>query len=287
MMQLMLRDKKLKLDRPIIMGILNVTPDSFSDGGCFSSPEEAAERAIEMAEEGADIIDIGGESSRPGSLKISAEEEINRIIPVIKVLRAKNKGTVVSVDTYKSEVASRAVMEGADMINDISGGTFDPVIMNVAAESGAAYVIMHMNGTPENMQTNPQYSTAGVVSDIKAFFEQRIQAALSAGIKKEGIVLDPGIGFGKTLGQNFEILESLNVFCSLGFPVLIGTSRKSFIGKMLNAEPDERLFGTAATVALSISKGASIVRVHDIKEMKDTAVMAYAMVNFSNKEGFV
>jgi dihydropteroate synthase len=286
-MQLILRDKKITLDRPIIMGILNVTPDSFSDGGRFKDPKQAALRALEMAEEGADIIDIGGESSRPGSLKISAEEEIKRILPVIKFFREKNTQTPVSVDTYKAETAGRAVSAGADMINDISAGNFDPPIMSVAAESGAAYVIMHMNGEPGSMQDAPQYSGAGVVSDIRHFFEIRIKAALSAGIRKESLVLDPGIGFGKTLRHNLEILESLKDFTVLGFPVLVGTSRKAMIGKILGKTPAERIFGTAATVALSVAKGASILRVHDVKEMKDTAAMADAMVNFREKEGAI
>lgn len=284
-MELILRDKKITLNRPIIMGILNVTPDSFSDGGQFITPDAAVKRAFEMVKQGADIIDIGGESSRPGALKISAEEELRRIIPVIKLFRVMDAKTPVSVDTYKSETARQALAAGADMVNDISGGVFDPVIMHAAAEAGAAFVIMHMKGTPEKMQENPDYSAAGAVSDIKLFFEDRVKAALSAGIRKESLVLDPGIGFGKTLRHNLEILESLKFFCGLGYPVMTGTSRKSMIGKILNAGPADRIFGTAATVALSIANGAKIIRVHDIKEMRDTAIMADAMVNFRERQG--
>lgn len=279
-MQLILRDKKLPLNRPLIMGILNVTPDSFSDGGRYATTAKAVKRAFEMDAEGADIIDIGGESSRPGSLKISPREEIRRVVPVIEKIREKNRKIPVSVDTYKPEVAEAALKAGADMINDITGGVFDPRCMELAAKYGAGYVIMHMQGTPENMQKAPRYSKKGVVSNIKSFLKKQVKAALRAGIKKQGLVIDPGIGFGKTLRHNFEIIDSLGAFCRLGLPVLAGASRKSMIGKVLGLGPDERLFGTAATTAVLAMKGASIIRVHDVREMKETALMAHAMANF-------
>jgi dihydropteroate synthase len=283
-MELKLRDKSIVLDRTLIMGILNVTPDSFSDGGMFKDADAAIKRAHEMVNEGADIIDIGGESTRPGAETVSEEEELKRVIPVIEGFRKADIITPLSVDTYKSRVAGRALAAGADIVNDISGGTFDGRNIMTAAEYGAAYVIMHIKGTPKNMQEDPVYSKRGVVADLKEFFKERIQAALAGGIKKESIIIDPGIGFGKTLNDNFKIIDGIPELLELGYPVLIGTSRKSMIGKVLNAGPDSRLFGTAATVALSIAKGASIVRVHDVKEIKDVARMSDAMLHFREME---
>ncbi len=283
-MELICRGKKLSLNRTLIMGVLNVTPDSFSDGGEYFDAGKAIARGLGMEKEGADIIDIGGESTKPGAKSVPADEESARVIPVIEGLVKAGAKALISTDTYKSKTARKALEAGASIINDISGGTIDPEIMNVAAEYGAGYVIMHMLGTPGTMQDNPVYSEKGPVNDILLFFEERIKAALASGIKKENLILDPGIGFGKTLKHNFEILDSLDSFKKFGVPLLLGTSRKSLIGKVLNLNPDKRVYGTAATVAIAVAKGADLIRVHDVKEMKETADMAYAVSNYRKKE---
>jgi len=255
------------------MGIINVTPDSFSDGGLFKTTDDAVQKALEFVKEGADIIDIGGESTRPGAMPVSIEEELNRVIPVIKKFREKDNETPISIDTYKAEVAGQALSNGADIINDISGGTFDENIIKIGAEYDCSYVIMHIKGKPFNMQQNPVYSEKGVVFDIKEFFINQAKKLIDSGIEKDKIILDPGIGFGKTLNDNIEILNNLNEFRKLGFPVMIGVSRKSFIGNILNKPPQGRLYGTIAAVVLSIINGASIVRVHDVREVKDSVVV--------------
>ncbi|HET6454493.1 MAG TPA: dihydropteroate synthase [Armatimonadota bacterium] len=258
-------------ERTLIMGILNVTPDSFSDGGVYQDTESAVRHGIQMAEDGADIIDIGGESSRPGSKPVSVDEELSRVIPVIQAL-AKQVQVPISIDTYKPEVARAALDAGAAVINDITG-LADEGMRSLAAERKAPTVIMHMKGTPRNMQENPEYGD--VVSEIMAFFRERIALAVEAGLPEEYLIIDPGIGFGKTLEHNLEIIRNLADFKTLGRPILIGTSRKAFIGKILGGlPPTERLEGTAATVAISIMKGANIVRVHDVKEMSQVAKMA-------------
>lgn len=275
--------KILKFDKTYIMGILNVTPDSFYDGGKFFGTEAAIQRAKSIINDGADIIDIGGESTRPGAIKISAEEEKKRIIPVIEKIRKENTDIIISADTYKSEVAKDAINAGADIINDISGGMFDPDILKIVAENDIYYVIMHIKGTPDTMQNNPAYSEKGVVNDIIEYFSERIKIAESNGIKRDKIILDPGIGFGKTLRHNLEILRDLDKFKQFNLPILIGTSRKSMIGNILNKKPEERLYGTLATVAFSIIKGADIVRVHDVAETKDVVAILDAIVR--NKSG--
>ena len=248
------------------MGILNVTPDSFSDGGQFYSQKQAVDHATQLISSGADIIDVGGESSRPGADKISEEEEIKRTIPVVQKIRSISPDVLISIDTTKSRVALKAIQSGADIINDISGLSFDNNMLDVIKELGVPVIIMHMQGIPLNMQDNPTYND--LIEDISSFFKKKIKIALNAGIDKKHIILDPGIGFGKTIDNNFQIINQLNVFCKLGFPVMIGPSRKAFIGATLNLPVHDRLEGTAATVAVSIMNGARIVRIHDVKEIK-------------------
>jgi dihydropteroate synthase len=267
--------RDLALDRPLIMGILNVTPDSFSDGGRFLDPHRAAERALEMEAEGADIIDIGGESTRPGAPQVPAAEELRRISPVIEQL-AGRLSCPISVDTWKGEVARGALAAGAEIINDISGFGFDPAMAPVAAGSGAGVVLMHTRGTPDRMQSNTVYED--LLGDIIAGLRCSFYSAVSAGVERERIVIDPGIGFAKDFAANLEILRRLREFASLGLPLLVGTSRKTFIGKTLGRVTGERMVGTAATVALAVANGASILRVHDVRAMREAADMAHAIV---------
>ena len=250
----------------LVMGILNVTPDSFSDGGLFYNTDEAVRHALQLIEYDIDIIDIGGESTRPGAKKISEEEEIQRIIPVVKQIRELSPEIIISIDTTKSMVAQKAIQSGANIINDISGFSFDNRMIDVVRESKVPVIIMHMQGDPSNMQNKPVYDD--LIIDISSFFKSKIKLATDAGIKKKQIILDPGIGFGKTVGDNFQLINQLNEFCKLGFPVMIGPSRKSFIGTTLNLPVDDRLEGTAAAVAVGVMNGARIVRVHDVKEIK-------------------
>jgi len=265
----------LMLDRPLIMGILNTTPDSFSDGGRFLDPHRAAERALEMEAEGADIIDIGGESTRPGAPQVPAAEELRRILPVIEQL-AGRLSCPISVDTRKGVVARETLAAGAEIINDISGLKFDPDMAAVAAESGAGVVLMHTRGTPDMMQSHTDYED--LLGDVIAGLRSSLDCAVSAGVERERMVIDPGIGFAKDAGANMEILRRLRELASLGLPLLVGTSRKSFIGKTLGRETSERLIGTAATVALAVANGANILRVHDVREMREAADMAHAIV---------
>ncbi|HAP34642.1 MAG TPA: dihydropteroate synthase, partial [Bacteroidetes bacterium] len=265
--------------RTYLMGILNVTPDSFSDGGKYFSVESAVTRALEMIEQGADIIDVGGESTRPKGVygetqKISADEELNRVISVIERI-AKSTDAVISIDTTKSVVADEALKAGASIVNDISGLKFDERIAAVTAKHNATLVVMHIQGTPETMQQNPSY--IDVVAEVKADLRLSIEKAKSAGV--HNIIIDPGIGFGKNLEHNLKLLKHLKEFQELGHPILIGTSRKGFIGSLLNATVDERIEGTAASVAVSIMNGANIIRVHDVKEMKRVAVVTDAIRN--------
>lgn len=268
---------KLSIDRPLIMGILNVTPDSFSDGGSFFDPDKAYDHTLKMQEEGADIIDIGAESTRPGSDPIDMTEEWNRLCPVLKRLR-KGLKIPISIDTYKSEIASRSLKEGAQVINDISGLTFDPHMANLVAKTGCPVILMHMKGTPRNMQVNPHYDN--LMEEITTFFQQRIQFARSVGIRQ--LIIDPGIGFGKRLEDNFEIIRRLAELRIYGLPILLGPSRKSFIGKVLDAEVNDRGWGTAAAVALAINNGTKIVRVHDVQEMKQVLVLTHHIMNSKN-----
>jgi len=255
------------------MGILNVTPDSFSDGGRYLDPDAAVARAKEMAAEGADIIDIGGESTRPGAEPVGADEELRRVLPVIE--RLGGDCPPVSIDTSKAAVARAALAAGASIVNDVTALRGDREMAAVVAESGAGLVLMHMRGEPRTMQKNPRYDD--VVGEIGAFFEERLDFARRAGIAPEQIVLDPGIGFGKTLSHNLEILRRLGEFLRLGRPVLVGPSRKSFIGHILGTPVEQRLEGTAAAVAAAVLGRASVVRVHDVKEMRRVALVAEAI----------
>lgn len=263
-------------ERTVVMGILNVTPDSFYDGGRYAEHGSAIGRALQMVEEGADIIDIGGESTRPGSQPVSEEEELRRVLPVIEAVRAR-ADVPISIDTTKSRVAEQALQAGACMVNDISGLGFDPRMAEVVAQAGALCCLMHIQGTPQTMQKNPQY--IDVVCDISAYFQERLALAERAGIPSQNIWLDPGIGFGKTVEHNLRILRRLREFTAFGLPILIGTSRKSFIGKVLgDLPPEERLEGTAATVAVAIMNGANAVRVHDVQAMVRVARMVDAVL---------
>lgn len=271
------KGKRLDLgSRTHVMGILNATPDSFSDGGRFAARDRALDHAREMAAAGADIIDIGGESTRPGADPVSEDEELRRIIPLIEALAAELP-VPLSVDTYKSSVAEKALAAGASIVNDISGLRFSPDMARVAAAHGAAVVIMHIKGTPRNMQQNPVYPD--VVVEVREYLEAGIELALRAGVDRERIMIDPGIGFGKTLEHNLTLLNRLDEFRRLGRPILLGTSRKKFIGTILDIPaPDRRVDGTAATVALGIERGAAVVRVHDVARMVQVARMTDAIV---------
>ncbi|MCU0822297.1 MAG: dihydropteroate synthase [Spirochaetes bacterium] len=247
-------------EKTLIMGILNVTPDSFYDGGRYFYIEEAVKRAYKLRDEGADIIDIGGESTRPGSKKISASEEIERVCPVIEAI-INDIDIPISIDTYKAEVAEAALRLGAGIVNDISAMTFDDKMADVAAGHDAKVILMHIKGTPENMQINPQYEN--LLEDIYLFLENAKQKALKSGIKKENIIIDPGIGFGKKFEDNYQILRNLEYFRGIGCPVLVGVSRKSMIGRLYDGEY-ERLYATIALNAASVLNGADIIRVHDV-----------------------
>ena len=243
------------------MGVVNVTPDSFSDGGAYFDAARAVDRGLELASEGADIIDVGGESTRPGSRPVPEAEEIRRVVPVIEALRQRTPA-LLSVDTTKSAVARAALDAGADIVNDTSAFRFDPAMPGVVARSGAGVVLMHMQGTPLTMQRSPRYDD--LIGEISDFLAERIRVAGAAGIPGERIVVDPGIGFGKSFGHNLEILRRQGSFHGLGRPLLLGFSRKAFLGKILGLPPEERLEATIAAAVLSVERGAHILRVHDV-----------------------
>jgi dihydropteroate synthase len=263
-------------ERTLIMGVLNVTPDSFSDGGLYLEPQRAIEHGLRMAEEGADIIDVGGESSRPGSDPAPLDEELKRVIPVIEGLASRLE-IPLSVDTYKSQVAERAIEAGAQMINDISGLRFDPQVPAVAARFDTPLIIMHIKGSPKTMQQNPSYED--LMGEIIAYLREGIEKAERGGVDPHQVIVDPGIGFGKRVQDNLIIINRLDELNTLGRPLLIGTSRKSFIGALLGAEVHQRGVGTLATVAVSVLKGAHIVRVHDVAPMKQAVDMVDAIIN--------
>ncbi len=258
--------------RTYLMGILNITPDSFSDGGRFFDLTDAVLHAFQMAKDGADLIDVGGESTRPGAESVPVEEEIRRVVPVVRKVRQKS-GVPISVDTYKSEVAKAALEAGANIVNDISGLHFDSKMAETIAEHGAGVVLMHIKGTPRDMQSNPQYGD--VVKEVYDYLSRAVEAAAKSGIKQ--IMIDPGIGFGKTVNHNLELINRLDALKAIGVPLLIGVSRKSFIGKLLDTPVEARLEGTAAAVTASILRGADIIRVHDVREMRRVALVADAI----------
>jgi dihydropteroate synthase len=265
--------------KPLIMGILNVTPDSFSDGGCHNNINTALKQAEKMLAEGADILDIGGESTRPKSLSVSSGEQIARVIPVIKAIRSElSKDMLISIDTRLSTVAKAALNAGANIINDISAGRDDPKILTVAAQAGCPLILMHIQGTPENMQDNPHYHD--VVAEVLASLQNSINQAVTAGVKRENIIVDPGIGFGKRTQDNLQLLAQLPQFVATGFPILLGTSRKRFMGSVCKVDnPAELVTATAATTALGVMAGVKFFRVHDVKENRQAADVAWAIKN--------
>ena len=260
--------------RPIVMGIINVTPDSFSDGGEFFDPSNAVAHAERLAAEGADIIDIGAESTRPGSQRVSPPEQIVRLRDILPAVTAG--GTIVSIDTTSSEVAEFALDAGATIVNDVSAGQDDPKMLSLIGSNGASVVLMHMLGKPRTMQNNPHYDN--VVKQVRAFLEKRIAAAVTAGVKRERIIVDPGIGFGKKLQHNLELLNGVEKLLDLGCPMLIGASRKRFIGELTGLEnPKRRLAGTIAASLAAWTRGATIFRVHDVAEMFQAMKVATAV----------
>ena len=273
-MDFLVKDQRLALDHPLIMGIVNVTPDSFFDGGRFYDPQQAVAHAVQLVEEGADLLDIGAESTRPGALPVDEEEEHRRLIPVVAAV-AKAVSVPISVDTSKAAVARAAIDAGAVMINDVTALRGDTTMVEVVAKTGAGLVLMHMQGTPESMQRSPHYED--VIEDITRFLAERARFAMDRGVAHERIVLDPGIGFGKTLTHNVDLLANLHAFLQLGFPLLVGPSRKGFIGQLTRQSPEGRAWGTAGVVALAVEQGANILRVHDVAPMKDVVTVADAI----------
>ena len=265
--------------RVLIMGILNVTPDSFSDGGRYLDPSEAVDRALSMIEEGADIIDIGGESTRPGALLVDEQEEMRRLRPVLQTLGSRCT-VPISIDTRKASVAKMALDLGATIVNDVSALRHDPQMTKVVAESSAGLVLMHMRGTPETMQDSPVYEN--VVDEVKEFFARRLEVAAEEGISMDSIVLDPGIGFGKTVAHNLILISQCGQLQELGRPILIGVSNKSFIGKIIDKPMKARVMGNTSAVAIAIFQGAKIIRVHDVRAMNDVRNMAIALRDSTN-----
>lgn len=259
---------------PLVMGVLNVTPDSFSDGGAYATIELAVNHARQMQAQGADIIDIGAESSRPGAQPIAESEELRRLIPVVEAVR-EAVSLPISVDTTKAVVARMAIQAGAVIVNDISALQGDPLMAGLVAETGVAVVLMHMQGTPQTMQKSPRYGN--VVEEVSVFLQQRAQDAITRGIRPSQIILDPGFGFGKLQEHNLHMLAEFEAFTKLGYPVLAGVSRKQFIGNLIRQPVHEREYGTAGAIAVAVLKGAHIIRVHDVRAMKDTATVVSAI----------
>lgn len=260
------KGKLVSVARPLVMGILNITPDSFYDGGRYKSADEALARASQMIEEGADIIDLGGVSTRPGAGEVSTDQEIDRIVPVLKAILAEHPDTIVSVDTFRSEVARVAIHEGAAIINDISGGTMDPLMFETVASLRVPYILTHLQGTPSNMQHDPQYQN--VTHEVIGWLAERVMQLRELGVND--ILIDPGFGFGKTVSHNYTMMRELEFFSILQLPLLVGISRKSMIYKPLNIMPEESLTGSVALHYQALAKGASILRVHDIRAARQT-----------------
>ena len=273
-MDLHLRKQHLELDRPLVMGIVNVTPDSFFDGGQYYDPQRAVAHALRLVAEGADLLDIGAESTRPGALPVDEHEERRRLLPVVTAV-ARAVSVPISVDTSKAEVARAALDAGAVMVNDVTALRGDRAMVDVVAEAGAGLVVMHMQGIPETMQQAPHYDD--VVGNIAHFLKERSRFAMDHGVERDRIVLDPGIGFGKTLTHNLDLLANLHAFTELGFPLLVGPSRKGFIGQLTHQSVDARAWGTAAVIALAVQQGAKILRVHDVGPMRDVVSVADAV----------
>ena len=267
---------RLELSRRVhVMGIVNVTPDSFSDGGTWATAAAAAEGALRMLDDGADLIDVGGESTRPGAAEVPADEEVRRVVPVIERIRART-GAPVSIDTRKAAVAAAALDAGANIVNDVSALRDDPALAALCAERGIPVILMHMKGTPRTMQASPEYDD--LIGEVRAFFEDALARAQDAGVARSRTVLDPGIGFGKTAEHNLTLLNHLDAFAPLGRPLLVGASRKSVIGKVLDLPVTDRLEGTLAVTALAVARGARMIRVHDVRENVRVVRMAEAVV---------
>jgi dihydropteroate synthase len=263
--------------RCLLMGVVNVTPDSFSDGGRYLDPEAAVAHGLDLVAEGADLLDVGGESTRPGATDVPEAVELDRVLPVVEEL-ARTAGVPVSIDTRKAAVAAAALAAGATMVNDVSAGRHDPDLLGVAAEARVPLVLMHMLGTPATMQDDPRYDD--VVAEVEAFLAERCQAAEAVGVDHQALVVDPGIGFGKRDRDNYALLDQLARFTRLGHPVMVGTSRKGFIGRALDSPADQRVEGTAATVVWAVERGARIVRVHDVAPMVRAVRMTEAMLRW-------
>ena len=259
---------------PVLVGILNVTPDSFFDGGKFLDPGRAVARAETLLDEGAHIVDVGGESTRPGSEPVSKEEEVRRVLPVVRGILAARPEALISIDTYRSSTAEVVLDAGASIVNDVTALS-DPKMSSLVAERGCPVILMHMQGEPKSMQQDPSYGD--VVWEVRDFLARRAECAIQTGVKEENIILDPGIGFGKTLGHNLMLLNRLDSLAGLGFPVLVGVSRKSFLGKILDGEPKSRLLGTVAANVLAHERGATLFRVHDVRANKEALAVAAAI----------
>lgn len=272
------QNKVLDLSVPRVMGILNVTPDSFSDGGQFSTVESAIKQATQMIDEGADFIDVGGESTRPGADSVTVDQELDRVLPVIEALHARFD-TLISIDTSKPEVMTKAVEAGAGLINDVRALREEGAV-KAAFQSGAAVCLMHMLGQPRTMQSSPCYTD--VVKEVEVFLQSRIDVCVAQGIPKDKIIIDPGFGFGKTLAHNYQLLDRLDELNTLAVPMLIGVSRKSMIGKLLNRDVEERLSGSLAAATVSLMKGARILRVHDVKQTVDAVKVVSALSAFKD-----
>ncbi len=275
MFSLNCKGKMLTLEKPAVMGIINATPDSFYEGHLNDTKEILLSRVAKMIVDGASIIDIGGQSTRPGSVQINKNEESDRVLPIIELIHKTFPTTIISIDTYYSKVAKEAILAGASMVNDISAGKFDEEMIPIVASAKVPYICMHMQGTPENMQKNPVYKD--ITNDILTFFIQKVEECKKAGILD--IIIDPGFGFGKTIQHNFTLLKNLKMLSMIGYPILAGLSRKSLINKTLNIDQSKALNGTTVLNTLAIQNGASLLRVHDVKEAMETIQLFDAYIN--------